>query len=535
MLIETLQRESMREYRLTVLVGLGFFGLATVGCGPGGTVTSTGTDAGTDKGGTGGVGVGTGGTGLGTGGSGTGGLGTGGSGTGGNGTGGSGTGGLGTDGGADAGACMTSFGPGSTLLFAFDHGANIGWSGQVDTDPGNSNLAASLSLGATVTDGHTCPGAVTFTSPFTTYGPGGTAVEQTALTHFYGTPQPDWTGSSKLHLWAKVVTDSPAAVNGIQAYVSSGPAFTFTGQFAGLAAAGGWQEIVIDFTMHPEIVFSRIDGIGVEVQLKAAAPAAGPATPPSVTLLVDDIWLEGGGTGAGGGGNGGAGGGAGGGGGAAGAGGSAGRGGVGGAAGAGGRGGAGGAGGRGGAGGAGGGGVVALCPNVAQPANTLFQNFELLAAPGSTFTTPDGFSGGFYGDATFALAAAADAHGGLKALSIDVPVSTGFAQIGTFINTANPNGCLDLSAFSGITFFAKGAGELSINISQNHGHVTLTPLLSTTYTQYTVMFADLVGFDPPVLIDPGATSPEQRQLQFQVGGTAGSPLSLFLDDISFVP
>ena len=181
-----------------------------------------------------------------------------------------------------------------------------------------------------------------------------------------------------------------------------------------------------------------------------------------------------------------------------------------------------------------------MCPNVAQPANTLFQNFDLLAAPGSTFTTPGtpaGFSGGFYGPpdvgSTFVLSAAADANGGVgKALNFDVPVSaSGFAQVGTFINAANPNGCLDLSAFTAFTFFAKGTGRLALNIT-NHGNVDVG-LLSATYAPFTVTFAQLVGFDPPVLIDPGNT--ETRQLQFQVTGTAGDHLSLFLDDISFVP
>lgn len=200
----------------------------------------------------------------------------------------------------------------------------------------------------------------------------------------------------------------------------------------------------------------------------------------------------------------------------------------------------GGGGGRGGMGGAqannGGIGGGLNCGNHVSVTTTVFTDFEYLTdSPFIEFTSPTGFRGVFFGDndvngSTFAVATGADAHSPGHALKVTT-ANTGFVEIGP--NFAGRNGCLDLSAFKGISFWVKGNGRLHFKLTDGTADRPVGNL-TTTYTQHTVTWT-LAGFSPPVLMQTEAP-PRNRSFLFYVDGPGdNSSASLYVDDIELVP
>jgi hypothetical protein len=201
--------------------------------------------------------------------------------------------------GPDAAACTTALSDlsdgGGQLLYGFDNGTITGWSAQA-MDSVDSGLVATI--GDTLSDGKTCPGALTVTVPFTTYGATENADVQIGLGGV------DWSNRSTLHFWVKLTTASYPAISGVQAFVQSGPGYAnYTSEFVtSIALAdGGWHPIAIDlknlandgYTNVPDGgALGVIDGIGVQVVAQTSAPAGGPSAPSAATLAVDDIWVE---------------------------------------------------------------------------------------------------------------------------------------------------------------------------------------------------------------------------------------------------
>ena len=196
-----------------------------------------------------------------------------------------------------SGPCVTSFGAGNTLLYAFNGGANGGWTQFVTNDNANSGLTTSL--GASFTDGHSCSGALLLAVNFTAYGAPLVHGESAATEHYYNASPngENWSAYKALHAWIKVQTADPLALAGVYPYVYSGPAPNYQGTSATASDATNWHEVVIDLTRPAGggagVVATDIVKFGFEVVLNMAPPAGAPPTPSPVYLLVDDIWLEG--------------------------------------------------------------------------------------------------------------------------------------------------------------------------------------------------------------------------------------------------
>ena len=187
----------------------------------------------------------------------------------------------------DTGPCVTDYGAGNPVQFAFDGGANQGW-----TVFGTHNSQFPLSNAASFTEGHSCPGALILGLNFTAYG------QSAATEFFYGLPPngKNWTGYKALHAWLKAETDTLSELTGVYFYMKSGSQAFYQNNFVAGANLSDWHEVVIDLTRAPNngngVVINDVSQIGFEAALNAGPAAGAPATPSQVLLLVDDIWLE---------------------------------------------------------------------------------------------------------------------------------------------------------------------------------------------------------------------------------------------------
>ena len=198
-------------------------------------------------------------------------------------------------------ACTTSFGAGNPVQFAFNGGSNVGWYQFVggQSDLANSGLAQMISLGASFTDGNSCPGALQFGVNFTAYGPPNAHGESGQTEYFYSNPGINWTAYKALHGFIKVTTDDYPEIDRVYFYVKSGNQMKYQAANAtGESLSNGkWQHLVVDLTdpgtgPFNGVTRTDINLIGFELLLKMAPPAGAPATPTQAVLLVDDIWLE---------------------------------------------------------------------------------------------------------------------------------------------------------------------------------------------------------------------------------------------------
>jgi hypothetical protein len=195
-----------------------------------------------------------------------------------------------------SGPCVTSFGAGNSLLYAFNGGANGGWTQFVTHDDANSGLTTSL--GASFTDGHSCPGSLVLGVNFTAYGPPLLHGEAAATEHYYAASPggQNWSAYKALHAWIKVQTADPLALAGVYPYVVSGPLGNYQGTSATSSDLADWHEVVIDLTRPAGggagVVATDVVKFGYEVVLNQTPPAGAPVNPSQVILFVDDIWLE---------------------------------------------------------------------------------------------------------------------------------------------------------------------------------------------------------------------------------------------------
>jgi hypothetical protein len=189
----------------------------------------------------------------------------------------------------DTGPCVTNYGAGNPVQYAFNGGVNGGWYTYGRDD---SNTGLTTSLGASFTEGRQCAGSVILATNFTAFG----THESGFLETFFNTAL-NWTAYKALHAWIKVESADLTALNGVYFYVKSGPQNAdYQSDFAAAVGLSDWHEVVIDLT-HPAnngagVLPTQIDLIGFEAYLNTAAAGGSPATPSQVLLLVDDIWLE---------------------------------------------------------------------------------------------------------------------------------------------------------------------------------------------------------------------------------------------------
>lgn len=222
------------------------------------------------------------------------------------------TGDVATDSRGDAGdagrdgssVCTTFFGAANPVQYAFNGGANAGWYHFLhDSDPPNPSTGVTTSLGASYTDGKSCPGALLLRVNFMAYGLPNAQAPSGSAEFFYGVSPGgrSWTAYKNLHAWIKVEATDYQQLAGVYFYVKSGNQMKY--QSAPVATGtdvsnGEFRELVIDLTNvgtgpFTGVTASDVQLIGFQVLLINTAPPTGaPATPSPVTLLVDDIWLE---------------------------------------------------------------------------------------------------------------------------------------------------------------------------------------------------------------------------------------------------
>ena len=193
----------------------------------------------------------------------------------------------------DTRPCVTDFGASNPLQFAFNGGVNGGWNQFVGHDEADAGLTTSL--GASFTEGHSCPGALSFAVNFSAYGP-----RESGATEYFYAVSPNgrnWSAYKALHAWIKIQSVDPLALDGVYFYVKSGGNAKYQSDFGAGATLADWHELVVDLT-NPGTGFggvipTDIQLMGFEVVLRTSPPPGGPATPSQIILLADDIWLEG--------------------------------------------------------------------------------------------------------------------------------------------------------------------------------------------------------------------------------------------------
>jgi hypothetical protein len=197
------------------------------------------------------------------------------------------------DTGHDAGGpCVTSYGAGNPVQFAFDGGANGGWTVFQTHYTGNPDPLFTRSLAASFTEGYSCTGALLEALNFASYGQSG------AIEYFYGVSPngANWTGYKALHAWIKMETSDPSEVSGVIFYMKSGGQSFYQSAFAAASSLADWHEVVIDLTRAPSngtgVMINDVQLIGFETFLNATPAVGAPATPSQVLVLADDIWLE---------------------------------------------------------------------------------------------------------------------------------------------------------------------------------------------------------------------------------------------------
>jgi hypothetical protein len=184
-------------------------------------------------------------------------------------------------------------------LYNFDTGSTTvptGWApgkAYLTTDAGLNAATLSVSL----TEGKFCPGALKAVLPFTSYtafdvdgGAVGAVIQYATGTGVVL----DWTGKTKLHGWAKIDTSNGVGHLGfIQLYANTADYghYISAQPSGGIFADGAWHEMIVDLTGNG-FVLTNVKQYGLQVSLKSTAPSAGPVTPVTTTVYLDDLWLE---------------------------------------------------------------------------------------------------------------------------------------------------------------------------------------------------------------------------------------------------
>jgi hypothetical protein len=181
-------------------------------------------------------------------------------------------------------------------LYNFDSGTSVpsGWS----TAPGyqTTDMTAPLAIPSTAysaTEKNQCVGSLKGTFPFTSYALFSSGSGEIGVFQYFASGTLDWTGKTKLHAWAKI--DASNGVNHIsfpQFYANTSDFNHYiSGQAVGNWYDGAWHEYVVDL---PATGWDKtaVKTYGLQINLKGAAPASGPTTPPTTTVYLDDIWLE---------------------------------------------------------------------------------------------------------------------------------------------------------------------------------------------------------------------------------------------------
>ncbi|HEY6475004.1 MAG TPA: hypothetical protein VI456_00395 [Polyangia bacterium] len=185
----------------------------------------------------------------------------------------------------DAGGCTTSVAVGNRLLYGFD-GGNVGdWMSDLDGVPADAGPPWSISWSAD--GGHTCPGVLQL--------PGSPVPAGVSTANVIFMPAANWSGFSRMHLWARIQTSDFSAIGSLYLYVQADAFAHEAAQYVQIAGSvftdGGFHEMVVDLTTFSAQDLAGVDKIALQMQLASPAADAGTATP-QTTLSIDDVWLE---------------------------------------------------------------------------------------------------------------------------------------------------------------------------------------------------------------------------------------------------
>lgn len=179
-----------------------------------------------------------------------------------------------------------------TNAFAFD-GFDGGLTG-MGFDPVLAVAAQQTSNGSTAsvawdaTVGRTCPGAFRVTGAFNGYSSGGeVAIGDVRF------PSANWSGAIALHAWVKV-DPATAPLQGTQLFVVSGSnGQLFASVFDSSAFSYGvWYEMIVPLKAGTNYDPTTVSRVGVQIVLRAPGSPGIPATPPTTSAWLDDVWVE---------------------------------------------------------------------------------------------------------------------------------------------------------------------------------------------------------------------------------------------------
>lgn len=179
---------------------------------------------------------------------------------------------------------------GLTTYMSFDHGIEGGGfleassKGEVATTKG----ATALSLWDPDA-GSSCLGALRFSFSFKEYVSGSAADERGFGTYQFKSM--NWSDTAALHTTIKV-SPANAPITGVRFFVMSG-AYLFYSSFDGSQfKSGEWQEVVLEPVSGDSYDPTNVFRLGIQVDLVRAGAPGIPATPPTIDIWLDDVWLE---------------------------------------------------------------------------------------------------------------------------------------------------------------------------------------------------------------------------------------------------
>ncbi|MEP7049086.1 MAG: hypothetical protein ABJB12_01985 [Pseudomonadota bacterium] len=136
--------------------------------------------------------------------------------------------------------------------------------------------------------GRTCLGAFRVTGVFKGYG--SSAEIAIGDVRF---PSAHWSGAIALHAWVKV-DPATAPLQGIQLFVVSGNAAQFfLGTFDSASFSYGlWYEMVVPLKAGGDYDPTTVSRVGLQIALKTAGSPGIPASPPTTSAWLEDVWVE---------------------------------------------------------------------------------------------------------------------------------------------------------------------------------------------------------------------------------------------------
>jgi hypothetical protein len=102
----------------------------------------------------------------------------------------------------------------------------------------------------------------------------------------------DWSGAKTLHAWVKVQPTN-APLQGIQLFIVSGSDYRFAGRYDNSQfVSGTWYELTLPLTASSFLDPTSVYRLGLQIVLKLEGSPDIPATPPTTSAWLDDIWVE---------------------------------------------------------------------------------------------------------------------------------------------------------------------------------------------------------------------------------------------------